>query len=74
MTLLIKEVSQAWDYREGPLIIVTDDHVGIPQAIYASWVSKYDEATRVVAGNYFNKTGKNILSGCQVSLLCRKRD
>jgi hypothetical protein len=55
------------------VIFVTVDQEGIPNAIYASCVSKYDEATLVVADNHFHKTRKNILSGCKASLLFRTK-
>lgn len=74
MAVLSKEISQAWEEREDPVIFVTVDQEGLPNAIYASCVSKYDEATLVVADNHFHKTRKNILWGCKASLLFRTKN
>lgn len=74
MPPLTNEVIQAWENRQEPIILTTVDKEGIPNAIYASCVSKYDDETLVVANNHFQKTRTNILSGCQVSLLFRTKD
>ena len=74
MPQLSSEVSQAWDNREGPAILVTVNQDGIPNAIYATCVSRYDEARFVIADNYFNKTRENVLTGCQASLLFMTED
>mgnify|MGYP003681892146 CR=1 FL=1 len=58
-----EEVSKAWDSRKGALVFTTVDEKGIPNSIYATCVSKYNEGTIVIANNYFDKTLKNILSG-----------
>ena len=50
-------------------MLTTVDGAGVPNAIYATCVSRFDEETLVVADNYFNKTRKNILSGSKGSLL-----
>ena len=69
MAQLPEIASQAWDHREGPVVLTTVDQDGIPNAIYATCVSKYDEETLVVADNYFSKTLANIQSGSTGSLL-----
>lgn len=69
MSKLPEEVSQAWENREGPVVLTTVDAEGNPNAIYATCVSKYREDTLVVADNFFNKTKANILSGSQAALL-----
>ena len=63
------EVSKAWDKRKGPVIFTTVDKEGIPNSIYATCVSKYNEGTIVVADNYFDKTKRNIFSGSVGSIL-----
>lgn len=60
MAKLPEIVSNAWDNRKGPVILTTSDDDGIPNSIYATCVSKYNEETLVVADNYFDKTRKNI--------------
>jgi hypothetical protein len=69
MPNLPESVSKAWDNRKGPAIFSTVDQQGVPNAIYASCVGKYDESTIVVADNYFDKTRKNILAGSKGSVL-----
>lgn len=62
-------VSKAWDLHEGPVVLTTVDANGTPNAIYATCVRKFDEATFIVADNYFHKTRANILNGGAGSLL-----
>ncbi len=69
MTLLPDIVSQAWEQREGPIVLTTVDREGTPNAIYATCVSKFSADTLVVADNFFNKTRANILAGSKASLL-----
>ncbi|MHC1739862.1 MAG: pyridoxamine 5'-phosphate oxidase family protein [Anaerolineaceae bacterium] len=64
-----EEINQAWENREGPVVLTTVDKDGNPNAIYATCVSMYREDTLVVADNYFNKTKANILAGSQATLL-----
>jgi len=74
MPALPKQVSQEWENREGPIILATVDGKGVPNAIYATCVSKYDEETLVVADNYFSKTRENINSDSYGSLLFITKD
>ncbi|MDD2240210.1 MAG: pyridoxamine 5'-phosphate oxidase family protein [Kiritimatiellae bacterium] len=69
MPELPEAISKAWDDRKGPVIFTTVDNQGVPNAIYATCVSKYDESSIVIADNYFDKTQKNILAGSQGSVL-----
>jgi len=67
--MLPEEVSKAWDNRKGPVVFTTVDKKGMPNSIYATCVSKYNNETLLVADNYFDKTKKNILSGSAGSIL-----
>ena len=69
MPQLPEEVSKAWDTRNGPIVLVTVDEAGLPNAIYATCVSKFAEDTIVVADNYFDKTRANIKAGCRGAIL-----
>ena len=69
MAALPEKVSKAWEDREGPVILSTVNGDGIPNSIYASCVSKFNEDTIVVANNYFSKTLENILAGSKGSIL-----
>lgn len=68
------EVVQGWEDREGPIILTTVNKQGIPNAIYASCVSKFDNQTIIIADNYFQKTKENILSGSKAALLFRTKN
>ena len=69
MAALPEKVSKAWEDREGPIVLSTVNEDGVPNAIYATCVSKFGEDTMVVANNYFSKTLKNILAGSKGSIL-----
>ncbi len=69
MTRLPEKVIKAWDDRNGPIIFTTVNDQGMPNTIYATCVSIFNESTIVVADNFFDKTRKNILSGCKGTIL-----
>ncbi len=69
MPALPEETSKAWENHKGPIILTTVDKQGVPNSIYATCVSKYDEQTLVVANNYFSKTMENISAGSKASIL-----
>lgn len=74
MTKLPEEVIRAWEDREGPIILTTVNNEGVPNAIYASCVSMYDDEILIVADNYFNKTKENILNECKAAVLFMNKD
>lgn len=69
MAELPEKVSKAWEDREGPIVLATVNGEGIPNAIYATCVSKFSEDTIVVANNFFSKTQENIQEGSKGSIL-----
>lgn len=69
MTTLPQNVRNAWEDRDGPVILATVSETGIPNIIYATCVSVFGDDKLVVADNYFDKTRKNILAGSKGSLL-----
>jgi predicted pyridoxine 5'-phosphate oxidase superfamily flavin-nucleotide-binding protein len=69
MAKLPQHVVDAWEKRQGPIVLATVDGEGKPNVIYASCVNKYDDSTVVVADNFFDTTKKNILSGSTGSVL-----
>lgn len=69
MPVLPKEVSKAWEEKEGPIVFTTIDENNIPNSIYATCVSKYDEENIIVANNFFSKTLENILTNSSGSIL-----
>ena len=74
MSTLPENVSKAWDEKKGPIILSTVDANSVPNSIYATCVSKFDEETLVVANNYFDKTQSNILAGSKGSILFITKD
>jgi len=60
---------QAWENREGPVVLSTVDASGIPNTIYVTCVKKISDSKIVVADNKMHKTRANIKTGCAVSLL-----
>lgn len=69
MARLPKDVSEAWDKKDGAIVLSTVDDKGLPNSIYATCVGKFDDETLVVADNYFDKTKKNLQSGSKGSIL-----
>ncbi|MCF7953943.1 MAG: pyridoxamine 5'-phosphate oxidase family protein [Spirochaetales bacterium] len=63
MSALPDEVIQAWEKREGPVVLTTVDSEGVPNSIYATCVGMYTDGRIVVADNYFSKTKNNIENG-----------
>jgi uncharacterized protein len=57
------EVLQAWENREGPIVLGTVNEAGEPNIVYLTCVSMYEQDRVVIADNYFDKTRKNILGG-----------
>ena len=69
MATLPEIASQAWENREGPVVLSTVDSDGIPNTIYVTCVKKISDSKIVVADNKMHKTQANIKAGCAVSLL-----
>ena len=74
MATLPKEVSAAWEGREGPVVLTTVDTRGVPNAIYATCVRSFENDKIAVADNYFNKTWTNIQGGSRGSVLFITKD
>jgi uncharacterized protein len=68
MTFLPESIRDAWENREGPAILATVDSDGVPNAIYVTCVSSFEDQL-VVADNYFDKTRKNLLNSGKGSML-----
>lgn len=69
MAKMPEAVSKAWEDREGPVVLATVDKKGIPNAIYATCVSKPDDEHLLVADNFFSKTRANIEAGSKGALV-----
>ena len=71
MRALPDSVLQAWEDRDGPVILATVSSDGVPNIIYATCVAAFGDDRLVVADNYFDKTRRNLLAGGKGSLLFR---
>ncbi len=69
-----ENLQKAWDNRDGAVVFSTVSEQGILNSIYATCVSRYAENKFMVANNFFNKTLKNILSGCNGTILFMTKD
>ena len=65
---LPESIREAWENREGPAILTTVDSSGLPNSIYVTCVSSFEDKL-VVADNYFDKTRKNLLKSPKASML-----
>ncbi len=73
MTALPEVVRQAWEDRDGPVILATVDEDGTPNVIYATCAGLFGDGRLVVADNYFDKTRRNLLRGGRGALLFRDK-
>jgi predicted pyridoxine 5'-phosphate oxidase superfamily flavin-nucleotide-binding protein len=73
MTSLPETVRQAWEDRDGPVILATVGADGAPNIIYVTCVGVLGDDRIVVADNYFDKTRKNLLRGCKGAILFRDK-
>ena len=69
MANLPEAAVEAWENREGPVVMATVDSSGRPNTIYVTCVNKYSNDQIVVADNKMHKTRANIKIGSPVSLL-----
>ena len=74
MKEIFNTIKDAWDNKNGAIILSTLSPEGVPNSIYATCVSMYGEDKILVANNYFDKTLKNILSGSKGSVLFITKD
>lgn len=69
MRKIPEKIKEAWQSRENKVIFSTVDTKGMPNSIYATCVSLFNDSTIIIADNYFNKTLQNILSRSKASVL-----
>lgn len=69
MATLPEAVKEAWDNREGAIVLTTVDKMGTPNSIYATCVKQIAGDKLVVADNYFCKTRANVIGGSTGSIL-----
>ena len=69
MKKLPDEILKAWQNKKGPVVFSTVNSDNIPNSIYATCVSLFDENTVLIADNYFSKTRQNIFQNSKASIL-----
>jgi len=69
MANLPQVIRDAWEDRDGPVVLATVNKEGVPNAIYVGNLGIFEEDKFVVADNFFNKTRQNIHEGCKGALL-----
>ena len=69
MAIIPAEVKQAWENRNGAVVLTTVDAEGMPNAIYATCVNMLDDESVAVCDNFFNKTRANILAGSKGTIV-----
>ena len=69
MNKLPQIIIDAWKDRIKAPVVTTVDKDGVPNSIYVTCVSIYNQKEILVADNYFDKTYKNLRIGCKGSLL-----
>lgn len=74
MSTLPKIVSEAWKSKKGAIVFSTVNKQGIPNSIYATCISLFNEEKILVANNFFSKTMENITSGSTGSILFLTED
>jgi uncharacterized protein len=74
MPALPTNVREAWEHRDGPVVLATADETDGPNIIYVTCVGVFGDDRLVVADNYFDKTRRNILRGSKGALLFRSKD
>ena len=74
MAFLPESVRQAWEDRDGPVILATVSLEGVPNIIYVTCVGTFGDDRLVVADNYFDKTRRNLLKGGKGAMLFRSKE
>jgi uncharacterized protein len=67
-------IKTEWLEKSGSVIVTTTDTHGVPNSIYATCVSVYDDEKILVANNYFCKTLGNVQDGCKGNVLFITKD
>ncbi len=69
MIQLPQEVLEAWENKEGPVVLTTVGDDCMPNSVYATCTRLSDDGRIVVADNYFSKTYENISHGSPGTVL-----
>nr|WP_320120255.1 pyridoxamine 5'-phosphate oxidase family protein [uncultured Marinifilum sp.] len=64
-----QNIQEAWNNRKGPIVFTTVSENTVPNSIYATCVSLFENNSIIVANNYFDKTIKNINTGSKGVIL-----
>lgn len=67
--IIPQDIKEAWNNKKGPIVFTTVSADAVPNSIYATCVSLYEDNSVIVANNYFGKTMENIQSGSKGIIL-----
>ncbi len=67
-------LQQAWQQRDGAIVLTTVDSKGMPNSIYATCVELSEDNRIVIANNYFSKTKQNLEAKSKVTVLFITKD
>jgi len=67
-------VIEAWNNRKKEIVFTTVSKNSIPNSIYATCTSLFENNKIIVANNFFDKTLKNIQAGSKGSILFITKD
>lgn len=62
-------LKQAWDEKDGAIVLTTVDSKGMPNSIYVTCIGLSDDNRIVIADNYFFKTRENIKAKSKATVL-----
>jgi predicted pyridoxine 5'-phosphate oxidase superfamily flavin-nucleotide-binding protein len=74
MSKLPKSILAEWQKKEGAVVITTLSSDNVPNSIYATCVSVFDDEVILVANNFFKKTLANIQNSCKGNVLFITKD
>jgi len=69
MTPIPEKVISEWNDKQDAIVLTTVSESGIPNSIYATQTSLFENNKVLVANNKFNKTLENIKSNSKASIL-----
>ena len=69
MNKIPEEVLKAWNEKQKAVVFSTVSDQNIPNSIYVTCISLFENSKILIANNYFDKTYKNIISGSKGTIL-----
>ena len=74
MSAVTESIREAWENRQGPVVLTSVGHDGNPSNIYATEVKLHDDNKIVLSNMFIDRTMKNKLADSEGSLVFVTRD